>query len=481
MGNSCQAENIKAADEVKEIAQAPKEPFSPTSALSQMNFSSTNETYKRFAVVAVPNNVMLNVPLPDDVVTPITSQELMKRFRKALRNDPITCNMDPNQFSCLETSYGNYLWDHQLSKPTSRLTLFDLEKVILRPVHANWSGLSGSPEDQLFARIGILGNGGFSKVYLVRRRDNGLMCALKVVSKRLASHWKGELVKREFELWKSCNHPFVVKLDCCFTTETTFNFVMEFVPGGTLLQLLRRKKKLDPRTSLIYFLELLLLLDDLHKSNIVYRDVKAENILIDLNGHLKLTDFGLARTVTDSSRDENMSYCGSPIYIAPETLLRRNYSKKVDYYALGVLLFEMLTGVPPFYSPKTADIKKLKVEKEVELPPEIDPPIKDILAKCLAMNPEQRCADAQVFYKIARDFYGIDAEKLKQHPETYPLDFAIPAEQGLHLAPYDSAGEPGSSLAAPKEAQLVKEMNVHLDPEFHFRRSIYEGTIANQA
>src|SRR3990167_2026535 len=475
MGNSCQAENIKSLDEVKDMADPPKEAFSPTSGFSQMQFSMTNYSYKRCACVALTNQFILNVPLPDDPTVLITAQDLMKRFRRALRDDPNTSTVDPNKFACLETSYGNYLWDHQLSDPTSKITLFDLEKVILRPVYSNMTGLSGSPEDQLCARIGILGNGGFSKVYLVRRRDNGLICALKVVSKRLASHWKGELVKREFELWKSCNHPFVVKLDCCFTTETTFNFVMEFVPGGTLLQLLRRKKKLDTRTSLIYFLELLLLLDDLHKQNIVYRDVKAENILLALNGHLKLTDFGLARTVPDSNRDENLSYCGSPIYIAPETLLRRNYSKKVDYYAFGVLLFEMLTGAPPFYSPKTADIKKLKVEKEVELPKDMDPAIKDILSKCLAMNPDNRCADASVFYRIAKESFGIDAEKLRNSPESYPVTFEIAADQGLHLAPYDSAGEPGSSQAAPKESQLVKEMNIHLDPEFQFRRSVFEA------
>jgi serine/threonine protein kinase len=479
MGNTCQAENLKSSDEAKDMHEGPKQAFSPASGYSQLQFSNVSHLSKRCASVALPNQLILNVPLPDDPTVLITSEELMKRFRKALRNDLNTSGIDPNKFACLETTYGNYLWDHQLSKPKCKITLFELEKVILRPVHANWTGLTGSPDDQLYARIGTLGNGGFSKVYLVRRRDNGLMCALKVVSKRLASHWKGELVKREFELWKNCNHPFVVKLDCCFTTETTFNFVMEFVPGGTLLQLLRRKKKLDSRTSLIYFLELLLLLDDLHKQNIVYRDVKAENILLDLNGHLKLTDFGLARTVADSSRDDNLSYCGSPIYIAPETLLRRNYSKKVDYYALGVLLFEMLTGAPPFYSPKTADIKKLKVEREVEIPQEFEPAIKEILSKCLAMNPEQRCADATIFYRLAKEAFGIDSEKLKSRPETYTLDFEVPNDLGLHLASYDSAAEPGSSLAAPKEAQLVKEMNIHLDPEFKFRRSFYDQ-VSNQ-
>lgn len=208
---------------------------------------------------------------------------------------------------------------------------------------------------------------------------------MKLISKRLASNWKGELVRREFELWKEINsHHFIVKLHYCFSTETTFNFVMDLCPGGTLLSLLRIRVCLPVRTSMIYFLELMVIFENMHNNNIIYRDLKAENILLDELGHICLTDFGLARRMVDSHRNENMSFCGSPIYIAPETLQKKEYSKKVDFYALGVLLFEMITGQPPFYHKKSTEIKRMKVENEVEYPSVMNPKVREIIEKCIS-------------------------------------------------------------------------------------------------
>lgn len=207
---------------------------------------------------------------------------------------------------------------------------------------------------------------------------------MKIISKRLASYWKGELVKREFELWQelSLSCPFIVKMHYVYSTDSSFNFVMEFVPGNTLLNELKKKKIFSIRVALIYFIELMTVFEHMHNKNILYRDLKAENILLDLKGHLKLADFGLARKVEDSERNENLSFCGSPIYIAPETLQKIPYSKKVDFYALGVLLYELIVGIPPFYHKKSSEIKKLKIEKEIEYPPSIDPNIRMIIDKC---------------------------------------------------------------------------------------------------
>lgn len=109
----------------------------------------------------------------------------------------------------------------------------------------------------------------------MRKKDNGQLYAMKIISKRLASHWKGELVRREFELWKEVNQlPFIVKMVSSYTTETTFNFVMEFCPGGTLLQRLNREGKIKPTIALVYFLELLVVFETMHASNIIYRDLK---------------------------------------------------------------------------------------------------------------------------------------------------------------------------------------------------------------
>lgn len=208
---------------------------------------------------------------------------------------------------------------------------------------------------------------------------------MKIISKRLASHWKGELVKREFELWNEINErPFIVRMHYCFTTETTFNFVMDLCPGGTILGLMQKRKAFAPQTAMIYFLELLLVFEHMHNSNIIYRDLKAENILLDEEGHVALTDFGLARKMADSARSENLSFCGSPIYIAPETLQKQQYSRKVDFYALGVLLFEMITGTPPFYHKKSSEIKRMKVENDLVFPSNMDNRVKEIITKCMS-------------------------------------------------------------------------------------------------
>lgn len=241
-----------------------------------------------------------------------------------------------------------------------------------------------------FRKVKFLGQEGFRRSTWVstskkaRRLDTGIMYAMKVISKRLASYWKGELVKREFELWRDLSQtcPFIVTMHYVYSTEKTFNFVMEFVPGGTLLAELKKRKSFPSRIAMIYFIELVIIFEHIHKANILYRDLKAENILLDLHGHIKLADFGLARKVEDSERSENLSFCGSPIYIAPETLQKEPYSKKVDFYALGVLLYELVVGIPPFYHKKSSEIKRLKLERDIEFPLAMDPKVRMIIEKC---------------------------------------------------------------------------------------------------
>lgn len=167
-----------------------------------------------------------------------------------------------------------------------------------------------------------------------------------------------------------------------YCTESTFNFVMEFAPGNTLLNELKKKKQFTSRVALTYFVELMIVLEHMHKQNILYRDMKADNILLDEYGHIKLADFGLARKVENSEISQNLSFCGSPIYIAPETLKKEPYSKKVDFYGLGVLLYELVVGIHPFFDKKSAEIKKLKIEKEIEYPPLMDPKVRLIIEKC---------------------------------------------------------------------------------------------------
>ena len=119
---------------------------------------------------------------------------------------------------------------------------------------------------------------------------------------------------------KDVDHPLIVDLIYVFPTEETYNFVMEFCPGGNLYENLKQRGRFSQQRSLVYFAELLEMVKYLHSKNILFRDFKAENLLLDFFGHLKLTDFGLARKFDKEQGRQNLSFCGSPIYIAPETL-----------------------------------------------------------------------------------------------------------------------------------------------------------------
>lgn len=147
---------------------------------------------------------------------------------------------------------------------------------------------------------------------------------------------------------REVSHPLIVELVYVFPTETTYNFVLEYCPGGTLYHNLKKRKRFSTQRALIYFAELLYMVRYLHRNQILFRDFKAENVLLDYFGHLKLTDFGLARRFEVGEGRGNYSFCGSPIYIAPETLERKAYDHKVDYYALGILLFKVFLAINQF-------------------------------------------------------------------------------------------------------------------------------------
>lgn len=227
-----------------------------------------------------------------------------------------------------------------------------------------------------------LGRGGFSTVYLTRYRASGHLFALKIVHKHISAKWKFTLIKREFDILKVLNHPFVIRLVGGFTDNKSYYFVMEFCPGGNLYEFIRKNTKLPTNIALLYFAETLMALEYLHSRNILFRDIKTENILLTELGHIKLTDFGLAKK-EDTALDLRHSYCGSPLYIAPETVDRKPYSGKIDIYASGVLLYEMLFGIPPFFNKDQKKLQNLKVLKKLKLPKTMNSDIKLMLETAL--------------------------------------------------------------------------------------------------
>ena len=144
-------------------------------------------------------------------------------------------------------------------------------------------------------------------------------------------------------------HPFIVGLNFAFQTAEKLFLLLDYCPGGDMGHLLLQEKRFSEERARIYLAEVLLALEDLHSRNIIFRDLKPDNVVIDAEGHALLTDFGLSKTGVEDNKDTR-SFCGSVAYLAPEMLKRTGHNRTVDWYLLGVLLYEMLVGVPPYFS-----------------------------------------------------------------------------------------------------------------------------------
>ena len=145
------------------------------------------------------------------------------------------------------------------------------------------------------------------------------------------------------------NHPFIVKLNYAFQTLEKLFLILDYCPGGDLAEHLAIENRFTEDRAKIYLCEIILALEDLHKRDIIFRDLKPDNVVLDLQGHAMLTDFGLSKEGVMDAKSAK-SFCGSIAYLAPEMLKRKGHGKSVDWYLLGVLFYEMLVGIPPYFT-----------------------------------------------------------------------------------------------------------------------------------
>ncbi|KIJ51352.1 hypothetical protein M422DRAFT_58891 [Sphaerobolus stellatus SS14] len=192
-----------------------------------------------------------------------------------------------------------------------------------------------------------LGTGSFGRVHLVRHKQTQRYYAMKVLSKEKVVRTKQiEHTQNERRLLSDVHNPFIVNVWGAFQDSQNLYMVLDFVAGGELFALLRRAKRFPDPVAKFYAAEVALALHYLHSKDIIYRDLKPENVLLGADGHVKLTDFGFAKIV----KDVTWTLCGTPDYLAPEVVAQNCYNKSVDWYALGILIFEMLAGYPPFHA-----------------------------------------------------------------------------------------------------------------------------------
>ncbi|KAJ4474428.1 kinase-like domain-containing protein [Lentinula aciculospora] len=291
---------------------------------------------------------------------------------------------------------------------------------------------------EAFDLLKVIGKGSFGKVMQVRKKDTQRIYALKTIRKAHIAQRPGEIthILAERTVLALVNSPFIVPLKFSFQNPDKLYLVMSFVNGGELFYHLQREGKFDQDRSRFYAAELLVALEHLHGFNVVYRDLKPENILLDYTGHIALCDFGLCK-LNMSETEKTNTFCGTPEYIAPELLESQGYTKTVDWWTLGVLLYEMMTGLPPFYDDNVNTMYQRILTDPLNFPPDMPSEARSVMTGLLQRDPAKRLG-ANGGEEIKRHpFFAkyIDWERLIK--KGYPPPFKPSVESVLDVANFD--------------------------------------------
>lgn len=249
-----------------------------------------------------------------------------------------------------------------------------------------------------FDILSVIGKGSFGKVLQVKKKDTGEIFAMKEMSKEVIE--RENLLEHTFaekSILQRINHPFVVSLHFAFQTKDRLYLVLDFLSGGELFYHLQKVGSFDEWRAKFYTAQIGLAIGHLHSLDIIYRDLKPENAVLDKDGNVCLTDFGLAKVNVREANAE--TFCGTPEYLAPEFLLGGGHGKAVDWWSLGVLLYEMLFGLPPFYSENVNEMYEFILKKPLEFTEEASEEAKDLCRKLLDRNPERRLQSVEEFKK----------------------------------------------------------------------------------
>jgi len=314
-----------------------------------------------------------------------------------------------------------------------------------------------------FDPLKVIGRGAFGEVRLVQKRDTGHIYAMKILKKSaMVEKEQVAHVRAERDILVEADHQWVVKMFYSFQDPVNLYLIMEFLPGGDMMTLLMKKDTLSEEVSQFYVAETALAIDYIHKLGFIHRDIKPDNLLLDASGHIKLSDFGLCTGLQKSHRTEfyrdlshsqikpsdfqtssgpmdskrraeswkrnrrQLAYStvGTPDYIAPEVFLQTGYTNSCDWWSLGVIMFEMLIGYPPFCSESPTDTyKKIMLWKDtLTFPPEV--PISEaakqtVLKFCCDADSRVRSLNEDI--KALPFFRGVDWEHIRERPAAIPV------------------------------------------------------------
>jgi serum/glucocorticoid-regulated kinase 2 len=291
-----------------------------------------------------------------------------------------------------------------------------------------------------FELLKVLGRGSFGKVMQVRKKDDGKVYAMKILKKKaIVERNQVEHTKAERKILESTySHPFLMSMRFAFQSKDKLYFVLDYFSGGELFFHLKKMRRFSEEVAKIYVAEIALALGYLHQHGTIYRDLKPENILLDDSGHVCLTDFGLAKEVDKD--DAAHTFCGTPEYLAPEIINGAGHGKAVDWWSLGILLYELTVGIPPFYSQNVNEMYNKIQHGVLRFPPFLSDQCKSLVMGLLNREPSKRLGSGATDVEELRAhafFKDIDWDKLFR--KEIDVSYKPNVESGTDTSNFDTA------------------------------------------
>ncbi|KAL7752838.1 Serine/threonine-protein kinase [Sorochytrium milnesiophthora] len=322
-----------------------------------------------------------------------------------------------------------------------------------------------------FDLLKVVGKGNFGKVLQVRKKDSGRVYAMKILNKKdIIARQEVAHTMSERNVLMQANSPFLVGLKFSFQTPDKLYLVLDYMNGGELFYHLQKEQVFSEIRAKFYTAELVLALEHLHRHGIVYRDLKPENVLLDSTGHVALTDFGLCKeNLYDATTN---TFCGTAEYLAPEVLTGVGYGKAVDWWSLGILLYEMTAGIPPFYSDNTNLMYNRILHSELVFPAGFSDAAKDLITRLLNRDATQRLGSGPT-----------DAEELKSHPFFADVDWdkvrkkqIMPPFKPTVESEMDTSNfDPSFTAIVPSDSLPMSSTPLSATLQDHFKGFTYNG------
>uniref|UniRef100_W5KNP3 non-specific serine/threonine protein kinase n=1 Tax=Astyanax mexicanus TaxID=7994 RepID=W5KNP3_ASTMX len=427
----------------------------------------------------------------------------------------------------LENFYSNLITQHEeremrqqkLEKVMEEEGLPDEEKRVRRSQHARKEteflrlkrtrlGLDD------FESLKVIGRGAFGEVRLVQKKDTGHVYAMKILRKAdmLEKEQVGH-IRAERDILVQADSLWVVKMFYSFQDKQNLYLLMEFLPGGDMMTLLMKKDTLSEEEAQFYVAETVLAIDSIHQLGFIHRDIKPDNLLLDSKGHVKLSDFGLctglkkahrtefyrnlSHNLTNDFTSQNMnskrkaetwkrnrrqlafSTVGTPDYIAPEVFMQTGYNKLCDWWSLGVIMYEMLIGYPPFCSetPQETYKKVMNWKETLIFPPEV--PISD-RAKHLILRDHRIGASGVEEIKRNPFFEGVDYDHIRERPAAIPIEIkSIDDTSNFDEFPESDILQPAASAVVSSHVEAEYKNKDWVFVNYTYKR--FEGLTARGA